>query len=342
MDPVYHNIFRWILDNWKGAKYDFCQSGMTEVFLRDAAIDLSYEKFYSLRFMVEEDFKEIVSEIYDIDKDQLISTVGGTEGITLASLYLKRHSECINVAVPEYEPMYRVPETLGFNVKRIDAYKEITPTPGDSLSTTFPNNPTGDMKEDRNLNNFFDGKHSVFIDETFREFTFPKKGKTLLTEYPDVLTSTTLTKFFGAGPWRVGWIMGDREKIREIKELRFLSTGSVNLFSLYAATKILKNRDYYRKLVSTVLERNRKIVKEGLKSMGLKFTSPENTTFTFVETEKDSQEIASKLLDKYGILVTPGEYFGVKHGYRLCFTGDTEILKEGMEQLRKFYENEQK
>ncbi len=340
MNSIYSNIFRWIIDGGRVATHDFCQSGMPELALDSVGIEISYEDFKKWKGIVEKDFTDQVAMLYNVDSEQVITTAGGTEGIALASIYLHRNSQCIDIAVPEYEPLYRMPETMGFRTKRINSYEERTAEKNHSLSTTFPNNPTGDMEGDRKLSSYFENGNLTYIDETFREFLFPEKPYTFLHSYPDALTSVTMTKFYGAGQWRIGWIMGSREKMREIREYRFLTTGSTNKFSLYTGMKILEKRKEIQENVKKVLSENRKNVKDYMNRLHLKFTSPEHTTFTFVQTNRESLRVAENMLDKYGIFVSPGEYFGVPGGYRLCMTQEPSRFKSDLDALVKYYEEQ--
>ena len=340
MIEPFENIFRWILDNSPKSKYDFSQSGMPEIKLSDYGIELRMEEYEKIKFSIERKFQEKVAELYDLDPEEILPTTGGTEGIAVASIYLKKNSDGIDVPVPEYEPMFRVPEELGFSVRRFNPLVEHPRGGNFSMSTTIPNNPTGNMPEERNLKEFLDGNRMVYIDETFHEFTFPEKPRTLYSGNSNLITSTTLTKFYGTSPWRIGWMVASKEKIRKLREYRFLTTGNSARYSMYAAVHILDKREVIKKRVEKIVSENRKTLKETFTELGLGHTTPDRTTFSFVETENDSAAVASHMLEKNGILVTPGKYFGVKNGYRICITGEPSEFKKAIGKLKEYYESE--
>ncbi len=41
-------------------------------------------------------------------------------------------------------------------------------------------------------------------------------------------------------------------------------------------------------------------------------------------------------MEKEKILLTPGVYFGLKNGFRLCITGSEEELKSALEDIAKY------
>ena len=342
MYNINDNLFTWITGGMSKSRHNFCLSGMPELDLDSIGVKVDYEEYRKRGENIERGFNELIAQMFDVEPEQVLSTTGGTEGIALGSIFLHKNSDCIDVPVPEYEPMYRVPESMGFKTQRVNPYVKLHPGSGNSLSTTIPNNPTGDLEGERNLEEYLDGKHEVYIDETFREFMFPEKPYTLLHKYPEAVVSTTMTKFFGGASWRVGWMLGNKEKIRELRSYRSLTTGSTARFSLYACMKILEKRNEVQKIVKKVMDENRKTVKEMLPKAGLKFTTPDRSSFVYVHTDGDSSQMAEDMLSKEGIFVSPGKYFGIPTGYRLCITSSPDQFRKDLEKLCEYHEGRKK
>ncbi|MCL4345816.1 MAG: pyridoxal phosphate-dependent aminotransferase [Candidatus Thermoplasmatota archaeon] len=323
------------MGNKPRSRFDFTASGMgPEIFLK-SGIDFSNDEFQKEAVHAEETFYESIAEAYGVDSSEVMSTNGGSEAIQIASLYLSRESRRIVIPIPEYEPMYLVPERYGFrnfHFLRDEIYEL---KKDESLSFTDPNNPTGDMLSGRD---FFRGaleSNPVFCDETFSEFRFPARPYTNFTRYPEAVTSFTFTKFYGAGFLRVGYMFASREKIRKLKQYRLLSSGSPNIVSLYLGTKIIRKRGFFVNEVRKIIEQNRSIVRSKLSSFGLKFSDPANSTTTFVSGDFDAVW-CKDLMEKHGVLVTPGKYFGMKSGFRICFTSTPENISEGLDLLGEF------
>ena len=335
MDGIHDNVFRWILDHNKNCKHVFSGSGMPFLDLEKYHIEMDEREFQSSVPHMDELFRERVAELYGIGSDQVLPTAGGSEAIQVASLYLSRNSNRIVVPVPEYEPIYRVPSYYGFNFRTEPDLQGMKLSPEESLSFTSPNNPTGIEAGERMPWFLEDSKNLAFVDETFMEFTFPQKPVTLFGKRENMFTSTTMTKFYGIGPFRVGWLMGERDAIREMSEYRFLSTGSSSALSLYFAMKVLERREQIRKDVMSMVQKNRKTLKSWLEMMNLQHTSIDTASFTYIFNK--GREDASEMFRKHSVLVVPGRYFMARDGYRLCYLMPEEKFSEGLEELGRYY-----
>jgi aspartate/methionine/tyrosine aminotransferase len=49
-----------------------------------------------------------------------------------------------------------------------------------------------------------------------------------------------------------------------------------------------------------------------------------------------SVSLARRVFEKTGVLVAPGDFFGVSRAFRLCFTADEGTLREGLNALSDF------
>ena len=334
MEDIFHNVFRWIIDHHNSCRFDFTASGMPSLDLNKYGIELEKREFLSHADKIEKSFKETVAGLYGIDANQIIPTAGGSEAIQVASLYLRRNSSRIVVPVPEYEPVYRVPSTYGFPLRIDSDLQGMNLEKDESISMSSPNNPTGlDIKE--RMPWFMDSNNLAFADETFREFTFPEKPETLLGKRENLITAVTMTKFYGIGPFRSGWIMGEKNAMKEINEYRFLSTGSSNILSLYFTTKVLEKRDMIRKDVMSMVSSNRSTLNAWLKKTGFKHADTNNASFTYIYT--DGRFDAADLLKKRSVLVVPGEYFMAEPGFRLCYLLPHDKFVHGLEELEEYF-----
>jgi len=51
---------------------------------------------------------------------------------------------------------------------------------------------------------------------------------------------------------------------------------------------------------------------------------------------QSSLPLSKALFKKTGVLVGPGDFFGAPHAFRLCFTGEEEVLRQGLAALSDF------
>lgn len=318
------SIFNWI-DGYKPqAKHDFTSSGMPNVSLSEVGVKLDSEEFDRLRPEIETIFRETVGHLYGVEPENVYPANGGSEAISLASLFLK--NKIINVRIPEYEPIYKTPEFLGLNVRKLEKIENIR---GEAVMCSNPNNPSGNLMSADEVNNLISKNNDVFMDETFQEFSFSGRPHTLFSYSPDAICATTMTKFYGAGFARIGFFFISDEKIRKFHDMKLFLSGSKNMLSLYTAIKLLNKRE-------KIVERNKKRIMNNRKLMekyleNIEHTDTGRTPFTFVKGFDD--DFADRIRKKYGILVTPGRYFGLKEGFRLCFTQEESRLEEDLQAL---------
>ena len=112
MYNINDNLFTWITGGMSKSKHNFCLSGMPELDLNSIGVKVDYDEYKKRRENIEREFNDLIAQMFDVEPDQVLSTTGGTEGIALGSIFLHKNSDCIDVPVPEYEPMYRVPESI--------------------------------------------------------------------------------------------------------------------------------------------------------------------------------------------------------------------------------------
>ncbi|MEM2128442.1 MAG: aminotransferase class I/II-fold pyridoxal phosphate-dependent enzyme, partial [Candidatus Methanomethylicaceae archaeon] len=88
----------------------------------------------------------------------------------------------------------------------------------------------------------------------------------------------------------------------------------------------------------------RRIVVDGLSGVkDLECPLPEGGFYVYprIKTQKfpNAEIFAKDLLEKAGVAVIPGEYFGDTRGhFRLCYAIPDEDLKEGIRRIVKFFE----
>jgi LL-diaminopimelate aminotransferase len=91
--------------------------------------------------------------------------------------------------------------------------------------------------------------------------------------------------------------------------------------------------------IITIYERRRDILVRGLREIGLEVDLPKATFYVWFEVPKgySSAQFAELLLEKGGIVATPGNGFGdAGEGYiRMALTVDEKRVNEAVERLKR-------
>jgi histidinol-phosphate aminotransferase len=331
-------LFSWILGLGPESKYNLTSSGLTEPNLSSMGIDTSFAKFAAEKDEHARLFAEAVAELYGAGPDNVVITIGASEAIFL--VYSVLGAGRALVPLPNYEAMFTVPESLGMSVGH--SLARLPKSRGVVYGLTDPNNPTGRSLDQGAVMELIESSRkgtTVFINETYKEFTFPNTPRTYFGHDGNVVTCNTMTKFYGLGRLRVGWILASKRMAQRLLKAKWLTSGHNSEYSLWIAAQVLRKRQEFVKRARRVYSENVELVREFIEttpSVSIRGLGP--APFCLVEYEKgpNSVSLGKKLLQNTGVLIAPGDFFGVRKSFRLCFTTDKKTLEAGLHRLSGF------
>ena len=202
------------------------------------------------------------------------------------------------------------------------------------LFLNSPNNPSGQICDNLEEISEITKKYNLIIlsDEIYSEISFDKNYRSISNFCPEkTIISTGLSKWCGAGGWRLGYfIIPDELKI--IKDtLNVLASETFSAVSApiqYAAIQAYKgNHDDYIKSSRNILKAVGNYVYDKLKSNKILINKPQGGFYLMPEfvTKKfnSSSEMCNDILNKTGVALLPGSDFGFDKNkliVRLSFT----------------------
>ena len=172
----------------------------------------------------------------------------------------------------------------------------------------------------------------ILSDEIYSHLTFDNKFQSISNFYPEgTIVSTGLSKWCGAGGWRLGFFAIPNE-LKELKDsLKILCSESFTSVSApiqYAAIEAYTgDHTIYLNTVKKILSFTGNYVYENLKSNVINVTKPEGGFYLFPEFTNakfsSSSAMCKDIINKTGVALLPGSDFGVdsnKMIARLSFT----------------------
>lgn len=87
------------------------------------------------------------------------------------------------------------------------------------------------------------------------------------------------------------------------------------------------------------MQRNLKLLKSFVQNTNnIEVAMPEAAPFCLVEYNEKSNSVrfSEELLKETGILVSPGDFFGMPNSFRLCITSDEKKLADGLKILSDY------
>jgi len=204
------------------------------------------------------------------------------------------------------------------------------------LFLNSPNNPSGtickNLKEIATIAKKY--KLIILSDEIYSRLTFDKKYLSISNFYPEgTIISTGLSKWCGAGGWRLGFF-AIPSQLKELKNsLKILCSESFTSVSApiqYAAIEAYKgdHSEYLRK-VKKILSFIGNYVYENLKSNIINIAKPEGGFYLFPEFTNakfsSSSEMCKDILNKTGVALLPGSDFGLDKAKMLARLSYTDF-----------------
>ena len=202
------------------------------------------------------------------------------------------------------------------------------------LFLNSPNNPSGQICENLDELAALSKKYNLYFlsDEIYSELSFEDNYQSISTFAPDkTIISTGLSKWCGAGGWRLGYFIIPDSLSNITNQLKVLASetfSSVSAPIQYAAISAFKNdhTDYVLKS-KKILKGIGEYVYKNLKSNNVIMNKPMGGFYLMPEflnkTFKTSSEMCSDLLNKKNVAILPGSEFGFLNDRmiaRLSFT----------------------
>jgi len=199
------------------------------------------------------------------------------------------------------------------------------------LIINSPNNPSGTIHGDLENLAIVAKKHDVIIisDEIYAELNFTGKYKSLTHYYPEgTIISSGLSKWCGAGGWRLGTLIFPNELDYIRKTLRSIASETFTSVSApiqYAAIKAY-TEDYsnYLNLSRKILNCIATYVYDELTNVGLQCQRPQGGFYMLCDFSdvimasneiSNSSSLVNKILKDIGFAMLPGSDFGINENH---------------------------
>lgn len=296
---------------------------------------------------------------YD-DRHEILVTVGGSEAIDMAMRVMLNPGEEVLIPQPSY--VSYEPCTIMASGKpviiELKAENEFRLTPEELLEhitdktkllvLPFPNNPTGAIMEQKDLEAIakviIEKDLYVLSDEIYSELTY-KEDHVSIASIPDMQERTILingfSKAYAMTGWRLGYACGPRKIIEQMTKLHQYAIMCAPTTSQYAAVEALRNGDDDVAMMREAYNQRRRYLVHAFKEMGLECFEPYGAFYIFPcikEFGMTSEEFASRFLMEEKVAVVPGTAFGdCGEGFlRISYAYSLENLKEALGRMQKF------
>ena len=298
---------------------------------------------------------------YD-DRHEILVTVGGSEAIDMAMRVMLNPGEEVLIPQPSYVSYEPCTIMAGGKpvIIELKAENEFRLTPEELLEhitdktkllvLPFPNNPTGAIMEQKDLEAIakviIEKDLYVLSDEIYSELTY-KEDHVSIASIPDMQERTILingfSKAYAMTGWRLGYACGPRKIIEQMTKLHQYAIMCAPTTSQYAAVEALRNGDDDVAMMREAYNQRRRYLVHAFKEMGLECFEPYGAFYIFPcikEFGMTSEEFAERFLMEEKVAVVPGTAFGDSgEGFlRISYAYSLQNLKAALARLERFVE----
>ena len=289
--------------------------------------------------------------------------IGSKEGIAHVALCLLNTGDIALITDPGY-PVYTIgtklaggtPYYLPISPKN-NFLPDLDNIPGDVLEKTkvlwlnYPNNPTGAVADLKFFNKAveFAKKHDICIchDGPYSEVAFDGYTPVSFLQAEgakDVgIEFHSLSKTYNMTGWRIGMAVGNAQAINALKIMKSNLDSGIPQAIQYAAIEALNGPQNCIKEHNDIYQRRRDLIVDTLNKMGLEAQPPKASLYIWAKVPHGftSVEFTNDLLDKVGVVVTPGTGYGSNgEGYvRLSLTIADALLLKGLSRMVQWHDS---
>ena len=296
---------------------------------------------------------------YDYN-DQILVTVGGSEGIDCAIRCLVNPGDEVLIPEPSfvcYGPMVSLASGVPVPIKLVaDNEFRLSPEQLEAVVTEktkalvlpYPSNPTGGIMEKQDLEKLVPilKKHGIIVisDEIYAELTYGGKHYSMANipeMYEQTLVVNGMSKSYSMTGWRLGYVCGPREIIKQMTKIHQYAIMSAPTTSQYAAVEALKNGDGDIEAMKEEYDGRRRFLVDGLRKLGLSCFEPKGAFYVFPcirSTGLSSEQFCERLLVEQKVACIAGNAFGESgEGFvRMCYAASMHDLQEALRRIELF------
>ena len=289
---------------------------------------------------------------------EVLTLIGSKEGIAHTPLAFVNPGDFVLVPDPGY-PVYNasavlagwIPYTFPLLADNgfLPDFEQIDPQIADRAKLIFlnyPNNPTAAVASREIFEKAveFAKTHNIIIcqDAAYCELAYDGHKPLSILEVAgakDVaIEFHSLSKTYNMTGWRIGFAVGNRKIISALGAVKTYIDSGVFQAVQYAAIEALRTPARTVADIMSIYEERRDTIIDGLQSLGWKVPRPKATFYVWIPAPPGytSSELATLLLEKAGIVTTPGVGFGKSgEGFiRMTLTVGKERLAEAVERIK--------
>lgn len=287
--------------------------------------------------------------------DNIIITNGSTDGISTTLLSILNEEDEVIIFIPCYNLYRQICEFCKAKVICINTENDDFQIDYQKLRNAInyktkaiiinsPNNPTGVCYNEESQKNIIDLMYKfnfwLLIDNVYEQINFNNNNLDKIYRNKNILERIIIcqsfSKSYAMTGWRIGYIIGNNQLIKEISKLHQILTVSINSFVQKTIIDVINfNNSHMIKKYKI----NAKYAYERLIQMGLDVVKPKGGFYIFPSIKKfnvDSWQFCEMFLNEYKTAILPGICFELEGYVRISICTSFLVLKNALDNLEQY------
>jgi aspartate/methionine/tyrosine aminotransferase len=347
----------WAIENYHSVRYDLASSGLKSVPPEEITpggewLGAACDATAPGRWV------EAIARRMGVPVDCTAATLGTTHGIWTTYAAVLSAGDEVVVESPAYEPLVRAAQGLGARVVHFDREPSrgapVDPAAIERAMTDRTrmvvvsnlHNPTGAYVDDATIGEVAKVTRRrgalLMVDEVYRDLVDAEAGRSPSAFHlgPGIVVTSSLTKVYGLGWIRAGWVLAPKEIAARVRDATLHSVGGISPATASMGLAALAHmKEVYARSVAArandaeAAARVRAFVDA---RPHLSWRQERGSIFGFVMDArgKDLRPTIERAVREQQVIVAPGVFFGVPSAFRLRYGAiDLGVLDEGLRRL---------
>jgi hypothetical protein len=342
----------WALRQYGRARYDLASSGIAPLSQSElAAIPIGDGTDGWARL------RGAIAAYHGVSPAEVVGALGASHGLRLAYMAMLDDGDEVLAEDPAYEPVVAAAEAAGAVVRRFDrglsrgfaldpecVFAALTDRTR-VVAVTNHHNPSGMRASDEALaaiaRRMEERGGFLFVDEIYAPFdglagpdgTFAGTARRL---GPNVVTTGSLTKAYGLGAARIGWVVGPEAVIERAIDALIAEVGTLPVQWMHAGASAFEH-------VASLAERSRSLLGTKRERVGrwiaahdaIAWSNPSEGLFGLatIPSAGDLRPVIEAGIERHDVIVVPGGFFGVPNAFRLAWALPEDELDDALDRL---------
>lgn len=299
-----------------------------------------------------------------VDPNRVVATAGATEALFLTLLTTSEAGDEVVIPTPAW-PQYRLQVQLvgatpvevalsPANDFDLDVDRVVDAITDDTACVVLnsPSNPTSRVYDVAAVEAVVDAAADhdavVVLDEVYTTLDYAGDGRSLAADLDadNVVVINACSKQYAMTGWRLGWLVGPQHLVEAAITLHPGTSACPSSLSQHGAVAALSGPQDEAEAMAEAFRERRDYVQRRVDQIPQLSCPPaEGGFYAFLDVralDGSSFDVATRLLESYGVVTVPGEGFGAGgEGFvRASFASGMDELAEGFDRIERMFRDE--